>query len=77
MSEWLFDAEHPPHLHVGRSFTGNELERLCPCKLAACGLVDSEQIDETCKQHALRYAQTMRQGHFAEHCPAQWSEDES
>lgn len=78
--EALFDAR----LHLGRSWVTHEIEDDCPCGKAACGLVDSEQIDPACSQHALGAAKTMRQIHTATECPVPhepdamgvWSEDD-
>lgn len=78
-SETLFDVR----LHLGRSWLTHELEDDCPCGKAACGLVDSEQIDPECPQHALGAAKTMRQMHNEDECPVPhepdsmgvWAED--
>jgi hypothetical protein len=64
------------HVHLGRSWVGKELEADCPCGKAACGLVDSEQIDPECPQHALDAAKTMRQAHDASACPVPHEPDE-
>lgn len=57
-------------VHMGRSWTGHELEDSCPCPEAPCGLVHGENIDPVCPQHNLNAARTMRQMHYAKDCPA-------
>ncbi|AVO25157.1 hypothetical protein KHQ84_gp157 [Rhodococcus phage Finch] len=52
-------------MHVGRRWSGTELEDECPCHQAECGLVD--QPDPECEQHHMN--KTMRQIHSAEGCP--------
>ncbi|MFD6030495.1 hypothetical protein ACFWE5_07250 [Cellulosimicrobium funkei] len=54
--------------HLGRSWTGHQLEDACPCPQAACGLVSTDAIDPTCDQHALDKARTMRQVHDGRAC---------
>lgn len=56
--------------HVGRAFAGNRLERTCGCKLAACGLVDTSDVDPDCEHHPAERRKTMRQMHRASQCPA-------
>lgn len=58
--------------HIGRSWAGmgDPLERDCPCPKAACGLVIEDQADRACGQHPPSRAQTMRQRHPADRCPA-------
>ena len=55
--------------HMGRSFVGHPLEDACPCPKAPCGLIISDQIDESCDQHPMRHGKTYRQGHRPEDCP--------
>lgn len=55
--------------HFGRSFGGPQhLEEVCPCKKAACGLV--EQWHDDCQEHPPERMKTMRSGHLASDCPA-------
>lgn len=51
-------------MHVGRAWSGTEVEDDCPCHQAECGLVDAP--DPGCDQH--RMTKTMRQIHGAEVC---------
>lgn len=44
--------------HVGRSWTGNRLERDCPCPKQPCGLVAMDEADPDCPQHAFWAAKT-------------------
>ena len=53
--------------HVGRSWTGHQLEDDCPCEKAACGLV--AYADPDCPEHDPQAMKTMRQGHKSESCP--------
>jgi hypothetical protein len=56
--------------HIGRSFGGpGHLEATCPCALAPCGLVDTENVSDECDQHPPMRCKTMRTGHPAENCP--------
>lgn len=54
--------------HAGRSWSGTVIEDACPCVKEACGLVG--EPDPACEQHGLAHARTMRQGHYADECPA-------
>jgi hypothetical protein len=63
------------HRHIGRSWHGTPLEDVCPCGKAPCGLVDTDRIDESCTQHGVEYARTMRQAHWADDCPVACSVD--
>ncbi|MEU7243393.1 hypothetical protein [Streptomyces sparsogenes] len=57
-------------MHIGRSFAGGgHIEALCPCPLAPCGLVDTENVDPECDQHPPTRCKTIRTGHAAEDCP--------
>lgn len=56
-------------LHVGRAFTGTDLEDSCPCPKAPCGLVIQDMADPACDQHPIDAAKTMRQIHRARLCP--------
>ncbi len=69
-------AADPWHAHIGRSWTGHELEDGCPCGKAPCGLVDSAKIDPACPQHAIDAAKTTRQAHPATECPTPHEPDE-
>jgi hypothetical protein len=53
--------------HVGRSWTGHDIEDRCPCPKAPCGLVEQRSLTGGCDEHNGR--QTMRQGHAADRCP--------
>lgn len=62
------------HFHIGRSWTGHELEDGCPCIKAPCGLVDiraTELADIQCDQHRVEAAKTIRQMHPASACVAE------
>ncbi|MGW4695188.1 hypothetical protein ACWEO1_22730 [Kitasatospora cineracea] len=59
-----------PSTHWGRSWAGTPIEDACPCPQAPCGLVDSATVDQACGQHAAHRAQTRRQAHPADQCPA-------
>lgn len=67
------DASASSGNHVGRSFPGmpNDIEAVCPCPKAPCGLVIEDQIGEDCGQHHWSAAKTMRQSHPADQCPAE------
>lgn len=56
--------------HFGRSWTGHSIEDACPCPKAPCGLVVFGAWDPNCEQHAPERANTVRQTHPAEKCPA-------
>lgn len=55
--------------HVGRSWTGHEIEDGCPCPQAPCGLVDVRDAVSDCGHHPVLRAKSMRQGHRAADCP--------
>lgn len=55
-------------LHVGRSWTGHDIEDSCTCVQEACGLVRESQAAD-CLEHGLFACRTMRQGHQPEDCP--------
>jgi hypothetical protein len=56
--------------HIGRSFGGpGHIEATCPCPLAACGLVDMDNLSDECEQHPPERCKTMRTGHRPEDCP--------
>jgi hypothetical protein len=55
--------------HVGRSWTGHDIEDNCPCPKAPCGLVDVQNVADECEHHPVLRAKSMRQGHPAEDCP--------
>ncbi len=55
--------------HIGRTWTGHDIEDGCPCGKAPCGLVDQAAIDTTCGEHPLTRAKSLRQGHPADRCP--------
>lgn len=63
--------------HMGRSFEGHTIEDACPCPKAACGLVNFNEVDQDCPQHAFTAAKTMRQGHPGRDCatlsPRDWA----
>ncbi|GGY88786.1 hypothetical protein CP967_31260 [Streptomyces nitrosporeus] len=54
--------------HIGRSWTGHEIEDDCPCPQVSCGLVDVEAVADECEHHPPLCAKSMRQGHHAEDC---------
>jgi hypothetical protein len=54
--------------HIGRSFTDNRLEMVCPCPLEPCGLVSRDRADPNCLQHT-DVCKTIRQVHSPEDCP--------
>ncbi|WP_435613275.1 hypothetical protein [Streptomyces sp. bgisy159] len=57
-------------MHIGRSFDGpGHIEATCPCALALCGLVDTDNVSDECDQHPPAACKTMRTGHPAEDCP--------
>lgn len=53
--------------HVGRSWSGTELEDVCPCEKAPCGLVVS--TNSSCPQHSPLAIKTIRQMHTEDNCP--------
>lgn len=57
-------------MHVGRSWTGTRIEDECPCPKEACGLVDTARAVPECTQHPVSAMKSIRQGHFADRCPA-------
>lgn len=60
--------------HVGRSWTGHELEDACPCPQESCGLVALPGQNNDCPQHGFTAGKTMRQAHRAEDCPGKKEE---
>lgn len=56
-------------MHVGRSWTGTELEDACPCPKQPCGLVVPAEAAEECTQHPPKRVKTIRQAHPADRCP--------
>lgn len=56
-------------MHIGRQFTGTEIEQDCPCPTAPCGLVYEAHADPTCTEHHMDHAPTIRQGHPSGRCP--------
>ncbi|MFC8065448.1 hypothetical protein [Streptomyces sp. NPDC057293] len=62
---------HPARLwagdHLGRAFTGTQLENACPCPKASCGLVVQDTIRDDCPHHA--HTRSMRQSHSQANCP--------
>lgn len=63
------EPDHPLWHHVGRAWSGTELEDGCPCPKASCGLVVEMQADPGCRQHHPSAVRTMRQRHQAGRCP--------
>jgi hypothetical protein len=59
-------AAQPRLWHMGRAWSGHEIEDACPCEQEPCGLVATP--DPECVQHSR--AKTIRQSHPAESCPA-------
>lgn len=55
--------------HVGRSWTGTEVEDGCPCPKEPCGLVDIARAVPECDHHPVERMKSMRQGHKAAACP--------
>ncbi len=55
--------------HIGRAWTGHEIEDTCPCPKASCGLVEQRSLTGGCDQH--NGTKTTRQGHPAERCPGE------
>lgn len=58
------------HFHVGRAWTGHQMEDECPCPQEPCGLVSLGKVVEDCPQHAFGRFKTMRQGHKDIACPS-------
>jgi hypothetical protein len=54
--------------HVGRDWTGHEIEDSCPCPKGPCGLVHGPL--DTCPEHGVSHTRTIRQAHHASTCPA-------
>ncbi|MGI5245082.1 hypothetical protein [Dactylosporangium sp. CA-139066] len=61
--------------HIGRAWSGTEIEDGCPCPKAPCGLVDQAalKVGEACPQHLVN--KTIRQSHPADACPGRRAED--
>jgi hypothetical protein len=59
-------------LHIGRSWTGHDLEDTCPCPKTPCGLVATDATSPDCTQHTI--GKTIRQAHRAAQCPGPTSE---
>ncbi|MFE2994135.1 hypothetical protein ACFXG4_03875 [Nocardia sp. NPDC059246] len=57
--------------HIGRSWSGTQLEDTCPCPKAPCGLVDDMNVDPDCGQHPYSRSKTIRQSHPADECPGE------
>lgn len=58
-------------LHIGRSWSGHDIEDGCPCPKAPCGLVVTSSVAPDCREHGyVNGAKSMRQGHAASRCPA-------
>jgi hypothetical protein len=55
--------------HVGRSWTGHEIEDECPCPKEPCGLIDQSRAVPECLQHPINRVKTLRQGHSPADCP--------
>ncbi|WP_327379423.1 hypothetical protein [Streptomyces sp. NBC_01212] len=56
--------------HIGRSWDGpGDIEALCPCPKAGCGLVDVDNVSGECSQHSPLRCKTIRSGHAADDCP--------
>lgn len=58
--------------HIGRAWSGHDIEDECPCSQGPCGLVLQDKTDPNCGQHAS--TKTTRQGHPENECPAEWIE---
>jgi hypothetical protein len=56
--------------HIGRSWSGSDLEDSCPCPKEPCGLVSRLRVVQECKQHPFKAAKSIRQSHSAEDCAA-------
>ncbi|GAA2346741.1 hypothetical protein [Dactylosporangium salmoneum] len=60
--------------HIGRAWSGTEIEDGCPCPKAPCGLVVGLQaVGGPCRQHT--GIKTMRQSHPADVCPGRRAEE--
>lgn len=55
--------------HIGRSWSGHEIEDECPCVQEPCGLVRRSDVNDACLHHPTERVQTVRQAHPAELCP--------
>lgn len=64
-----------PSYHVGRAWSGHEIEDECPCPQQACGLVAMCDINHGCAQHGA--TKTIRQGHPAVLCPGAPDDEET
>jgi hypothetical protein len=58
-----------PDMHIGRSWSGQEIEDECPCEQAPCGLVIIRRVTEECDQHHWSACKTVRQAHQSANCP--------
>lgn len=58
-----------PDIHIGRGWSGQEMEDECPCKQAPCGLVILRESLMECGQHHWSGLKTIRQSHPAGECP--------
>lgn len=54
--------------HVGRAWSGTDIEDACPCPQEPCGLVSMNSADPSCEQH--RPDKTTRQVHASSQCPS-------
>jgi hypothetical protein len=59
--------------HIGRSWSGHEVEDSCPCPKAACGLVPASATAPECEHHPAERSKSMRQIHMASRCPGSTS----
>lgn len=55
--------------HIGRAWTGHDIEDRCPCPQEACGLVAEDKIDPSCPEHAIEQGRTTRSTHRESSCP--------
>lgn len=55
--------------HIGRAWTGHDLEDECRCPQEPCGLISQAKRDQGCPQHGMAMAKTIRQNHPARYCP--------
>lgn len=55
--------------HVGRAWSGTDIEDACPCPQEPCGLVRMGTADPSCEQH--QPIQTVRQVHAGSKCPGE------
>lgn len=53
--------------HVGRAWSGTDIEDACPCPQESCGLVRMGSAAPSCEQHQPN--KTIRQGHTDSKCP--------